>query len=98
MIKAKIIGKDITKNDAEKKVTKSLLSTMSVKRLQDTQFISVPSVRVCDSRPSHISVDVEKLAGMNEIDKRKEDIKSSTRGQLVNYSVPTTLISTDVHT
>ena len=50
--------------DAEKQVTKSLLATMSVNRPQDTPFISVPSGRVCDSRPSHIRVEVEKLAGM----------------------------------
>ena len=55
VIKAKTIGKYITQKKAEKAVTKSLLATMSVNRLQDTPFISVPSVTVCDSRPSHIT-------------------------------------------
>lgn len=77
VIKAKTIGKYITQKKAEKAVTKSLLATMSVNRLQDTPFISVPSVTVCDSRPSYISVEVEKLAGMYDIDKLTEDINSS---------------------
>ncbi|MFX3868427.1 plasmid partition protein, partial [Streptococcus suis] len=80
VIKAKTIGKYIIQRGAEKAVTKSLLATMSVNRLQDTPHISVPSVRVCDSRPSHISVEVEKLAGMYDIDKMTEDINASFRG------------------
>ena len=40
VIKAKTIGKYITEKKAEKAVTKSLLATMSVNRLQDTPFIS----------------------------------------------------------
>ena len=44
VIKAKTIGKYITQKKAEKAVTKSLLATMSVNRLQDTPYISVPSV------------------------------------------------------
>ena len=74
VIKAGTIGKYITQKKADKAVTKSLLATMSVNRLQDTPFISVPSVRVCDSRPSHISEEVEKLAGMYEVEKMTEDI------------------------
>ena len=95
VIEAKTIGKYITQKDAEKQVTKSLLATMSVNRLQDTPFISVPSVRVCDSRPSHIIVEVEKLAGMYEIDKMTEDINSSFRGKLANYAVTSAMITTD---
>ena len=82
VIKAKTIGKYITEKKAEKAVTKSLLATMTVNRLQNTPYISVPSVRVCDSRPSHISVEVEKLAGMYDVDKLTEDINSSFRGKL----------------
>ena len=85
VIKAKTIGKYITQKKAEKAVTKSLLATMSVNRLQDTPYISVPSVTVCDSRPSHISVEVEKLAGMYDVDKLTEDINSSFRGKLGAY-------------
>lgn len=94
-IKAKTFDRFITQRQAEKAVTKSLLATMSVNRLQDTPFISVPSVAVCDSRPSHISVDVEKLAGMYEIEKMTEDINASFRGRLANYAVTSAMITTD---
>lgn len=95
VIKAKTIGKYITEKKAEKAVTKSLLATMSVNRLQDTPYISVPSVTVCDSRPSHISVEVEKLAGMYDVDKLTEDINSSFRGKLGAYAVTSAMITTD---
>ena len=68
---------------------------MSVNRLQDTPFISVPSVTVCDSRPSHISVEVEKLAGMYDVDKLTEDINSSFRGKLGAYAVTSAMITSD---
>lgn len=93
VIKAKTIGKYITEKKAEKAVTKSLLATMSVNRLQDTPYISVPSVTVCDSRPSHISVEVEKLAGMYDIDKMIEDINSSFRKKLSDYAVTSAMIT-----
>ena len=95
VIKAKTIGKYITQKKAEKAVTKSLLATMSVNRLQDTPYISVPSVTVCDLRPSHISVEVEKLAGMYDIEKMAEDISSSFRGKLGAYAVTSARITTD---
>lgn len=68
---------------------------MSVNRLQDTPYISVPSVTVCDSRPSHISVEVEKLAGMYDVDKLTEDINSSFRGKLGAYAVTSAMITSD---
>lgn len=95
VIKAKTIGKYIIEKKAEKAITKSLLATMSVNRLKDTPYISVPSVTVCDSRPSHFSVEVEKLAGMYDIDKLTEDINSSFRGKLGRYAVTSAMISVD---
>lgn len=95
VIKAKTIGKYIAQTSAEKAVTKSLLATMSVNRLQDSPYISVPAVAVCDRRPPHISVDIEKLAGMYDIEKMTEDINSSFRGNLSNYAVTSAMITTD---
>lgn len=95
VIKAKTIGKYITQKKAEKAVTKSLLATMSVNQLQDTPFISVPNVRVCDSTPSHFDVDIEKLAGMYDIEKMTEDINASFRGKLGGYAVTSAMITTD---
>jgi hypothetical protein len=95
VIKAKSIGKYITQKKVEKAVTKSLLATMSVNRLQDTPYISVPSVAVCDSRPSHISVEVEKLAGMYDVERLTEDVSASFRGKLGAYAVTSATITTD---
>ena len=50
---------------------------------------------VCDSRPSHISVEVEKLAGMYDVDKLTEDINSSFRGKLGAYAVTSAMITSD---
>ena len=95
VIKAKTIGKYITQTNAERAVTKSLLATMSVNRLQDTPYISVPSLTVCDSRPSHISVEIEKLAGMYDVEKMTEDVNASFRGKLGGYAVTSAMITTD---
>ena len=95
VIKAGTIGTYITEKSAEKAVTKSLLATMAVNRLQDTPYISVPSVRVGASLPSHITVTVEKLAGMYDIDKLTEDINSSFRKKLGAYAVTSAMITTD---
>lgn len=95
VIKAKTIRKYITEKKAEKAVTKSLLATMSVNRLQDTPYISVPTVTVCDSRPSHISVEVEKLAGMYDVDRLTEDINASFRDKLAAYAVTSAMITSD---
>lgn len=95
VIKAGTIGKYITEKKAEKAVTKSLLATMAVNRLQDTPHISVPSVRVGASLPSHITVIVEKLAGMYDIDKLTEDINSSFRKKLGAYAVTSAMITSD---
>lgn len=95
VIKAGTIGKYITEKKAEKAVTKSLLATMAVNRLQGTPHISVPSVRVGASLPSHITVRVEKLAGMYDVDKLTEDINSSFRKKLGAYAVTSAMITTD---
>lgn len=95
VIKSGTIGKYITEKKAEKVVTKSLLATMAVNRLQDTPHISVPSVRVGASLPSHITVSVEKLAGMYDVDKLTEDINSSFRKKLGAYAVTSAMITTD---
>ena len=95
VIKSGTIGKYITEKKAEKAVTKSLLATMAVNRLQDTPHISVPSVRVGASLPSHITVSVEKLAGMYDVDKLTEDINSSFRKKLGAYAVTSAMITTD---
>lgn len=93
--KARSLNKYFTELSAERAITKSLLATMSVNRMQDTPFIAVPSVEVSDSRPLRLEVGVEKLAGMYEIDKLTEDIDASLRGKLSNYAVTSGIVTTD---
>lgn len=94
-IKAETLGRFIVQSQAEKAVTRSLLATMSVNRLQDTPYISVPDVTVYDRRPSHIDVEVEKLAGMYELERMTEDINASFRGKLAGYAVTSAMVTTD---
>ncbi|MDU6698752.1 MAG: FtsK/SpoIIIE domain-containing protein [Streptococcus salivarius] len=93
--KAGGLKKYFTELSAERAITKSLLATMSVNRMQDTPFISVPKVEVSDSRPRLLEVGVEKLAGMYDIDKLTEDIDASLRGNLGNYAVTSGIVTTD---
>ncbi|HFU4190514.1 TPA: FtsK/SpoIIIE domain-containing protein [Streptococcus suis] len=81
-------------NRARKSVTKSLLATMTLNRLQDTPYISVPDVVVCLA-DDHIQVRIEKLAGMHDIDRLSEDVSSSFRGKLEPYAVTSALITPD---
>lgn len=94
MIKAGTIETYFIETSSEKAITKSLLATMSVNRLQDTPHISVPHVAVCASTlPACIRVEIEKLAGMYDIDKMIEDINSSFRKKLSDYAVTSALIT-----
>ena len=89
------LKKYFTELSAERAITKSLLATMSVNRMQDTPHIAVPNVEVGDSRPLRLEVGVEKLAGMYDIDRLIEDIDASLRGKLGNYAVTSGMITTD---
>lgn len=94
LIKAGTIGTYFTERKIERAVTKSLLATMAVNRLQDTPHIAVPSVAACASTlPAYASVEIEKLAGMYDIEKMTEDINASFRGKLADYAVTSALIT-----
>lgn len=93
--KAGDLKKYFTELSAERAVTKSLLATMSVNRMQDTPYIAVPNVEVSDSRPLRLEIGVEKLAGMYDIDRLIEDIDASLRGELGNYAVTSGIVTTD---
>lgn len=80
---------------SENAVTKSLLATMSVNRLQETPYISVPAVKVSIHNDDFIKVEIEKLSGMYEIDRLTEDINASFRGKLSCYAVTSGLITDD---
>lgn len=93
--KAGDLKKYFNELSAERAITKSLLATMSVNRMQDTPYIAVPNVEVSDSRPLRLEIGVEKLAGMYDIDRLIEDIDASLRGELGNYAVTSGIVTTD---
>ena len=93
--KAESIVKYLNELKSERAITKSLLATMSVNRLQDTPHILVPDVTVKDCTPLYLNVEVEKLAGMYEIEKMTEDINASFRGKLAGYAVTSGMVTTD---
>lgn len=79
----------------EQYIVKSLLSTMTLNKLKDTPYISVPTVTVGDSLPEYLTVKIEKLPGMYDVEKLSEDVTSSFRKKYSKYAVTSYMISTD---
>lgn len=84
--KAKTIKRYLTQKSLEKNVTKSLLATMTVNLSKDSPFIEVPDVKVFQDEEL-FNLEIEKLAGMYEFDKLKQDINTSFRGRYNGYAV-----------
>ena len=78
---------------SEKDITRNLLATMTLNRQQDSPHVTVPSVTVVDRTPSHLTVEIEKLAGMYDLDRLAEDVSGSFRGRLANYAVTSSRIA-----
>ena len=79
----------------EREIEKSLLSTMTVNREQNSSAsIAVPSVAV-DVKATPLMVRVEKLPGMYLTDKMTEDVTASFRRSYSNYAVVSSRVSDD---
>ena len=78
-----------------KDITRNLLATMTLNRQQDSPHVTVPDVTVIDRTPSHLTVKIEKLAGMYDLDRLAEDVSGSFRGLLANYAVTSSRITTN---
>lgn len=86
----------LNERQIERAVTKTLLETMTVNQLRDTPHVAVPRVEACASTlPGWISLDIEKLPGMYDVEKLTEDVNSSFRGKLGAYAVTSAMITTD---
>lgn len=95
VIKTKSISRYVINKKYESIVVRSLLNTLNLNKLKDAPFIEVPKVSVFDRRPTHIELEIEKLVGMYDIEKLKQDINSSFKGKLANYAVTSGLITED---
>lgn len=79
----------------EQYIIKTLLSTMTLNKLKDTPYISVPTVTVSDSLPEYLTVKIEKLPGMYDLEKLTEDVTSSFRNKYSKYAVTSSMTTTD---
>lgn len=91
--KSKSILNYLKERQAEKAITRALLATMTLNRLQDSPFVQVPTVRVGVDGSEQVGVVIEKLPGMYEIEKLVEDINSSLRNSLANFAVTSGIIT-----
>ena len=78
-----------------KDITQNLLATMTLNRQQDSPHVTVPDVTVVDRTPSHLTVKIEKLAGMYDLDRLVEDVSGSFRGRLADYAVTSSRITSN---
>lgn len=87
------VGRYRVQQRTAKDITQNLLATMTLNRQQDSPHVTVPSVTVVDRTPSHLTVRIEKLAGMYDLDRLAEDVSGSFRGRLANYAVTSSRIT-----
>lgn len=87
------IGRYRIEQKSAKDITRNLLATMTLNKQQDSPHVTVPSVTVVDRTPSHLTVEIEKLAGMYDLDRLAEDVSGSFRGRLANYAVTSSRIA-----
>lgn len=87
------IGRYRVEQRSAKDITRNLLATMTLNRQQDSPHVTVPDVMVVDRTPSHLTVKIEKLAGMYDLDRLAEDVSGSFRGRLANYAVTSSRIA-----
>lgn len=72
----------------ESSIREALLNTMTLNLRKDSPTIDVPEIRVIFDGDK-INVYVQRLPGMNDIDKVEENINSSFRGKFEPYAVTT---------
>lgn len=89
----------LQEKQAKREIEKSLLQTMTLNKAKDEyESIYLPAVRVraSGSRDLQIfDVEVEKMAGMYEIEKLEQDINSSFKNSLAKFGVVSSRISDD---
>lgn len=81
----------INARQLEKKIKSNFIDTMSLNKMVSTQYIEVPAVDVDLSAVTagYITVKLERLAGMNDIEILIKNINNGFRGIYKNYAVTT---------
>lgn len=82
----------IEKRQLQKAITKALVDTLTVNTMKEQSRIEVPDVEI-EWKDDEIIVNIERLAGMYELDTLKVDVSSSFKQKYSNYVVTTARLS-----
>lgn len=90
--KAGTLTNYLTTRKLKKAVTKALVDTLSVNTMKEQAEIEVPDVEVT-TKGDEITVEIERLAGMYDLDNIKTDVNSSFKDKYSDYVVTTARVA-----
>lgn len=90
--KAGTLSNYLTTRKLKKAVTKALVDTLSVNTMKEQAEIEVPDVEVT-TKGDEITVEIERLAGMYDLDNIKTDVNSSFKDKYSDYVVTTARVA-----
>lgn len=85
-IKNRSLFKYLFSLSLERRIRRAFLNTMTLNVVKDLPKIEVPKIKVTFGNEK-IFVYVQRLAGMNDVDKLKNNVNSSFTGKYKNYAV-----------
>lgn len=86
LIKSKSLLKYASSLFLERRIRKAFLNTMSLNVVKDLPKLEVPKIKVAFDK-ERIFVYVQRLAGMNDIDKIKDNVNSAVVGRYKEFAV-----------
>lgn len=90
--KAGTLTNYLTTRKLKKAVTKALVDTLSVNTMKEQAEIEVPDVEVT-TKGDEIMVEIERLAGMYDLDNIKTDVNSSFKDKYSDFVVTTARVA-----
>lgn len=90
--KAGTLTNYLTTRKLKKAVTKALVDTLSVNTMKEQAEIEVPDVEVT-TKGDEITVEIERLAGMYDLDNIKTDVNSSFKDKYSDFVVTTARVA-----
>lgn len=90
--KAGNLSNYLTTRKLKKAVTKALVDTLSVNTMKEQAEIEVPDVEVT-TKGDEITVEIERLAGMYDLDNIKTDVNSSFKDKYSDFVVTTARVA-----
>lgn len=90
--KAGSLSNYLTNRKLKKAITKALVDTLSVNTMKEQAEIEVPDVEVT-TKGDEITVEIERLAGMYDMDNIKTDVNSSFKDKYSDFVVTTARVA-----